>query len=146
VVWRTQAEGGAEAAGEEAGEAKEIPHLFAPGRLLYLRQTSGVLAGIHAAGQGQSLCRTSDPDPAQHNPCTHVSPVDAKYSHCHIEQLRRRFVMVCATGPPDAAHELRRADPPDQRFQRIVLNEYMVGHHRCTAYIAALEHLLERLK
>lgn len=34
---RAQAEGGS----VTDAESKEIPHLFAPGRLLYLRQTSG---------------------------------------------------------------------------------------------------------
>lgn len=39
-----------------------------------------------------------------------------------------------------------RAEPPEQRFRRIVLNEHMVDHHRCTNYIAAIEGVLDACK
>lgn len=61
----------------------------------------------------------------------------------HLYAPGEMLYLCSAEGSNGDRPRLLKADPPDQRFSRIVLCSDMVTHHRATSYIRALEEIAQ---
>ena len=123
-----------------------LAQLYAPGRLLYIRQTGTLVLKIMMAHMGcgcddSSLMGTEMANAARYMAlqAAFASPV-----------LQLTWAVLYPTGfqcagADSSKYEILEAADPSQRFERILLNRAMFHDHLCTTYLARLQDIIAGL-
>ena len=136
---------------EDAAAPTDIPRLFAPGRLLYLSQQGGCHSLPHSLAV-QTSCMLFPSHILVHKisfaeqapPVRwHITAVSEGCARDEAWRKGQKSGLPCAGEGSDAKYRLLEAQDPDDRFETIVISGRMIPDHLCTAYIAALESMVD---
>lgn len=103
-------------------------------------------ASVDAARSATEAAEGSSQGTANRDSSRSKSGMDSSKDQAGIPHLYApgEMLYLCSSeGSNGDRLQLLKADPPDQRFSRIVLCSDMVTHHRATSYIRALEEIAQ---